>query len=168
MLDKTQKQRVADSIRADIQRARGLFITNVVGIPAQEAVSLRKRLRESEGKIVVARNTLFKRAAEGTVAEEFLGNLQGCNALAFAFGEAPAVAKGLVEAGNDFDVVTLKGGFLDGEELSVKEILDLALLPSREEMLATVLASMMAPLSSFVRLVEAVREKKEQNEEPSS
>ena len=164
MLDRAQKQQVIDSVKSDIEGSQALFLTNMVGISANGAISIRKRLRESEGKVVVAKNALLKRAAEGTRAHGLLSNLEGPNALAFAFGDVAAVAKCLKEAGGDFDAVSIKGGLLNGQELTVESILALADLPSREEMLGTVLASIMAGLSSFVRLLGAIKEQKEKDQ----
>ena len=165
MLDRAQKQQVIDSIKADIEGSQALFLTNMVGISAHGAVSIRKHLREeSEGKVVVAKNALLKRAAEGTRAHGLLSNLEGPNALAFAFGDASAVAKCLKKAGDDFDAISIKGGLLNGQELTVEDIFALADLPSREEMLGTVLASIMACLSSFVRLLGAIKEQKEKEQ----
>ena len=158
MLTKERKSQVVEGIKADIESAKGVFLTNFIGIPSNDGVALRKSIREAQGKVIVTRNTLFQRAAAGTAAEKLLAKLKGPHALAFAFDEAPKVAKCLKEAGKEHEVVELKGGLLNGEEISVAEIKALADLPSREEMLGTLLATMMAPVSAFARTLNAVKD----------
>lgn len=158
MLKRAEKDEIISGLRKDIESAQAVFLTNLVGIGANDAVALRKEVRDSKGKIVVTRNTLFKKAVEGTTAESMLGELKGPHALAFAFEDAAAVAKALKNAGKEFEVVELKGGVLNGEVLSIEQVKELADLPSREEMLGTVLATMLAPVSAFARLTNSIKD----------
>ena len=168
MLDRTEKEKIVINLRADLNRAEAVFVTDMIGIPANEAVSIRKEMREACGKIVVAKNTLFKKAAEGGACEKLFLGLEGSNAMAFAFGDASAVAKCLKKAGEDFETVSYKGGLWNGEEMTVDQMKSLASLPPREQMMGTVLATMMAPVSSFVRILNTIKEKKEQIQTESS
>ncbi|TNE95859.1 MAG: 50S ribosomal protein L10 [Deltaproteobacteria bacterium] len=164
MLNRADKEALVDGLKKDIEGARAVFLTNLIGIPSNDSVGIRKQIREAAGKVVVTRNTLFTRAAVGTYAEKLLAELKGPHALAFAFEDAPAVAKALKKAAEDFDVVEFKGGFLNGEELSIADIKALADLPSRDEMLGTLLATMNAPVSAFARLMNQLKEKVEAGE----
>lgn len=164
MLNRADKEALVDGLKKDIEGARAVFLTNLIGIPSNDSVGIRKEVREAQGKIVVTRNTLFRRAAAGTFAEKLCEELKGPHALAFAFEDAPAVAKALKKAGEEFDVVEFKGGFLNGEELSIADIKALADLPSREEMLGTLLATMNAPVSAFARLMNQLKDKVEAGE----
>ncbi|MEC7275542.1 MAG: 50S ribosomal protein L10 [Bdellovibrionota bacterium] len=158
MLKRAEKDAIISGLKTDIEAARAVFLTNLIGIGSNDAVKLRKEVRESQGKIVVTRNTLFKKAAEGTAAEAIVADLKGPHALAFAFEDAAAVAKALKEAGKEFEAVELKGGILNGEVLSLEQVTALAELPSRDEMLGTVLATMMAPVSAFARLTNSIKD----------
>ena len=133
-------------------------MTNFIGIPSNESVAIRKTIREAQGKVVVTRNTLFQRAGSGTAAEKLLSGLKGPCALVFAFDEAPKVAKCLKEANKEHELVDFKGGLFNGEEISVAQIKALADLPSREEMLGTLLATMIAPVSAFARTLNALKD----------
>ena len=161
MLSRKDKQAIIDGLKADFDKASGFFLTNLVGITANDAVQVRKDVREKGGKIVVTRNTLFRKAAEGTKCEPLFSSIKGTNAVAFAFADSAAVVKVLRDAGKDKEQVTLGGGFLGDVALSVAQVKELASLPSREQMLGTALATMMAPCSSFVRLLFAIKEQKE-------
>lgn len=159
MLNRAQKEEIVQGLKKDITEARGLFLTNLIGVSSNDSVGIRKGIREADGKVIVTRNTLFRKAAEGTPAEEMLSNLKGPHALAFAFNDgAPAVAKVLKEAGKEHELVSFKGGLLNGETLSIPQINELADLPSRDEMLGTLLATFMAPISAFARLVNTIKD----------
>ena len=165
MLTRAEKGTIIDGIKADIEKAGAIFLTNLIGVEANDAVSIRKNIREAGGKIVVTRNTLFAKAAEGTAAENLLSGLKGPQAVAFAFDEAPAVAKCLKEAGKDIEHVELRGGIFEGKEISINEVMALADLPSRDEMLGTLLATFNAPISALARVLYAVQEKMEEGSE---
>lgn len=162
MMTRAEKDVVVAGIKANIEKAQAVFLTNLVGIPSVDSVRIRKLVREANGHMVITRNTLFARAAKGTPAEGLLADLKGSTAVAFAFEEAPAVAKIINDAAGEFDgVVTIKGGMLDGKELSKAEVIALAKLPSRDEMLGTLLATFNAPVSAFARVLNAIKEKQE-------
>ena len=117
------------------------------------------------GKMVVTRNTLFQKAAEGTPAENLLKGLKGPHCVAFAFEDAAGVAKCLKDAGEDHDPVELLGGVLNGDELSKEQLVQLANLPSRDQMLATLLATFNAPIGALARVLHAIGEQKESGAE---
>tara|TARA_B100000927_G_scaffold98052_1_gene79324 strand:+ start:525 stop:983 length:459 start_codon:yes stop_codon:yes gene_type:complete len=140
-----------------------VFLTNLVGLSSNDAVELRKQVREAGGSISVSRNTLFRMAAEGSPAEESFKDLKGPHALAFANEDAAAVAKCLKEAGkNSDDLVSLKAGLLEGKLLTKEELLTLANLPGKDQMLATLLATFNAPIGAFARVLNAIKEQKEE------
>lgn len=162
MMTRAEKDVVVAGIKANIEKAQGVFLTNLVGIPSVDSVRIRKQVREANGHVVITRNTLFARAAMGTYAEGLFADLKGSTAVAFAFEEAPAVAKIINDAAGEFDgIVTIKGGILDGKSLSKAEVIALAKLPSRDQMLGTLLATFNAPVSAFARVLNAIKEKQE-------
>ena len=161
MMTRADKDAVIKDLREKIESANALFLTNMIGIEANQAVDIRKKVRESKGTIVVTRNTLFGKASEGTYAEELLKDLKGTNAVAFAFDEAPGVAKVIYEAAKELDQVVLNDGYLGQKLLPAKEVEALAKLPSRDEMLGTLLATFNAPISAFARLMNSVKDEVE-------
>lgn len=158
MMTRAQKDTVIASLREKIEKANGLFLTNMIGVSANDSVALRKKVRESNGTIVVTKNTLFGKAAEGTYAQELLGNLKGTNAIAFAFEDAPGVAKAIFETSKELEHVKIGDGFLKQKPLPASEVEALAKLPSRNEMLGTLLATFMAPISAFARLTNSIKD----------
>lgn len=161
MMTRTEKEAVIKDLREKIESSRALFLTNLVGVTSNDAVAIRKSVRDAKGTIVVTRNTLFRKAAEGTYAEELLKDLKGTNAVAFAFEDAPGVAKALFNASEDLEPVKLGEGFLTQKPLSSQEVVELAKLPSRDEMLGTLLATFNAPVSAFARLMNSIKDEVE-------
>ncbi len=161
MLNRERKEVIISGLKTDIESAKGIFLTNLIGVASNDGVAIRKNVRDHDGKIIVTRNTLFEKAAVGTVAEKMLKDLKGPHAVAFAFDDAAAVAKCLKNASKEHDVVELKGGLLNGEELSLDQVKELADLPSRDEMLGTLLATFIAPVSAFARLMNSVKDEVE-------
>jgi len=166
MLTRPEKEKIIAGIKTDIDQAQAVFLTNLIGLPSNDAVKLRKSVRDAKGKIVITRNTFFERAGKDTACEEILADLKGTNAIAFAFEDAAAVAKSLFDAGKEHgEIVELRAGVLEGKTLSPEQVVELAKLPSRDQMLATLLATFNAPVSAFVRVMNSIKEKKEEGGE---
>ncbi len=171
MMNREQKAAVIDGLKKNIEDARAVFLTNLIGVPSNNANAIRKSVRDAKGNLVITRNTLFELAAKGTAAEKLLSGLKGPNAVAFAFEDAPGVAKAVYEASKEFDeIIGLNGGLLGSKELSKQEVIELAKLPSRDEMLGTLLATFNAPISAFARLMNAIKDECEKQgvENPSA
>jgi large subunit ribosomal protein L10 len=162
MMTRAEKDAVVSSIKEKIEKSQAVFLTNLVGIPSVDSVRIRKQVRDAKGHVVITRNTLFARAAVGTFAEGLLKDLKGSSAVAFAFEDAPGVAKIINDATSEFDgIVTIKGGMLGTQNLTKAEVVALAKLPSRDQMLGTLLATFNAPVSAFARVLNAIKEQKE-------
>lgn len=161
MMTRAEKDAVVSSIKEKIEKSQAVFLTNLVGIPSVDSVRIRKNVREAKGHMVVTRNTLFARAAKGTFAEGLLADLKGTSCVAFAYEDAAAVAKVVNDASGEFEnIVTIRGGQLGTQKLSKADVVALAKLPSRDQMLGTLLATFNAPVSAFARVLFAIQEQK--------
>jgi large subunit ribosomal protein L10 len=159
MLNRERKAEIIAEMKGNIDKARAVFLTNLIGIPSNNANEIRKTVRDAKGGLYITRNTLIAKAAEGTFAESLLSDLKGPNAVAFAYEDAPGVAKAIYEASKEFEeIINLQGGFLGDKELSKQEVIELAKLPSRDEMLGTLLATFNAPVSAFARLMNSIKD----------
>ncbi len=161
MLTRAEKEVIVNQLKGEFEKAQAIFLTNLVGVEANESTKIRKDVRDAKGKIFTARNSFFELAAKGTSYEPLLKSLKGPHAVAVAYSDAAAVAKCLHEKGKVVELVQMKGGVLDGKLLSSKDLQQLANLPSRDQMLATLLATMNAPISAFARVLNAIKESKE-------
>ena len=162
MFTRAEKEAIIDGLKQNIDKAQAIFLTNLVGLRSNDAVRIRKGVRDANGKLVITRNSLFERAAKGTKCEPILKNLKGPHAVAFAYGDAAAVAKCLKEAGEEFEnIAKLRAGVLNEQVLSNAELVLLSSLPSRNQMLGTLLATFIAPVSALARVLNTIREEKE-------
>lgn len=162
MLMRAEKEEIVKGLKADIERSQAVFLTNLIGVGANDAVQVRRDVRNAKGKLIIARNTLFIRAAKGTSCEKLFDGLKGPSAVAFAFEDAAAVAKSLKDSSKTLELVSLRGGMLNGELLSKAQVEQLASLPSRDQMLGTLLATFNAPISAFARVLNEIKNQKEQ------
>ncbi len=162
MMTRAEKDAVVSSIKEKIEKSQAVFLTNLVGIPSVDSVRIRKNVRDAKGHMVITRNTLFARAAKGTFAEGLLADLKGTSCVAFAYEDAAAVAKVVNDASGEFEnIVTIRGGQLGTQKLSKADVVALAKLPSRDQMLGTLLATFNAPVSAFARVLFAIQEQKQ-------
>jgi len=154
-VNRQNKQNVVETLHAAWTEATTGVVTHYRGLTVTEMGSLRRDLRSAEVKMQVVKNTLARRAAEGTdfaVAEEFFSG-----PTAIAYGTDPvALAKALSDFAKSNKALKILGGVLDGKRLDQADVKALASLPSREVLLAMMLGSMQAPLSGFVRTLNEV------------
>ena len=148
---------------ADLSEKLGAAITGVVvdykGITVADDTALRKELREAGVQYFVVKNSILKRAVEGTDLGDIASVCEGTTAIALANEDYTAAARILCKFADSHDNFTVKSGFLDGKVVSVETIAELAKLPSREVLLATVLSAFQAPIAAFARAVQAIVDK---------
>ena len=111
---------------------------------------LRGRLRDAETEFTVVKNTLVRRAASATGREALLAYLDGPTAIAWVSGDPAVAAKALNGYATEHpDALTVKGGLLDGADLASADVVRLARLPSREQLLGQLAGGIAAPLSGL-------------------
>lgn len=153
-----KKQQVADlKVRLDASCAG--VIVDYKGISVEDDTKLRKELREAGVQYTVIKNTLIKRAIEGSSLEGMADVLEGTSAIATSNDDYVAAARILQKYADKSDSFKIKTGYLDDEVISLEKIDSLAKLPSREVLLATVLNAFNAPIASFARAVQAIVDK---------
>ncbi|MCD7775020.1 MAG: 50S ribosomal protein L10 [Clostridiales bacterium] len=153
-----KKQQVA-VLSEKINKSVAGVIVDYKGINVADDTVLRADLRKAGVDYAVVKNTLLTLALKGTGLEELTGILEGTTALAVSETDCVASAKILSQFADKHENFSIKGGFLEGEVISLEKIDSLAKLPSREVLLATVAAAFQAPMASFARAVKAVAEK---------
>ena len=162
-----------------LKAAKGIVFVNYSGLTVAEDTKLRSAMREAGVKYSVAKNTFIRIAAKEVGIEGLEPILEHNTAIAVSPEDPVAAAKILNNFSKDHKALELKGGILDGKQISVDEVKALAALPSREELLAKMLGSMQAPISglanvlqgtirNFVYVLEAVRQEKEKQEKQSA
>ena len=162
MATQVKKELVAELVEK-IKKAQSVVFVDYQGIKVNEETSLRKQMRENGAEYLVAKNRLFKIALkESGVEDNFDEILEGTTAFAFGYNDPVAPAKAVFDlAKAKLDVFKIKGGYLTGKKVSVKEVEELAKLPSREQLLSMLLNSMLGPIRKFAYATVAIADKKE-------
>ncbi|TDO84872.1 LSU ribosomal protein L10P [Halanaerobium saccharolyticum] len=149
-----EKEAVVKELTDKFSSAKSLVITDYLGLNVAEMTELRSKLREAGVEFKVVKNTLATIAANDVEMEEMTDYFSGPTAIAFGEDDAVSPAKILVEFAKDHEVLEIKAGLLNGEIISKEKVESLAEIPSREELLAKAFASMKAPLSGLVNVLQ--------------
>ena len=169
-MKRTEKEALVADLKTKIESAKALYYTDFTGLNVKRMTDLRRRLRKANVEYVVIKNTLALRAVNesGLVGEK----LKGPTGLVVA-KDAVAAAKVLTDFAKENDKrPAVKGGVFEGKSIDTAQVTKLASMPSREQMLSELGASMQAPmamfagamnslLQNFAGVVEALRVQKE-------
>lgn len=158
-MDRSKKEQVVAELNKSLREAQAVFVADFKGIGMAQLSDLRAKVRAAGSEFQVAKNTLVKLAAKETPMEQLNDLMVGNNALGFANGDPAALAKALSDFAKANDKFVIKAGVLGEKVLNPAQIKALANLPSREVMLATLLGTMNAVPTSFVRVLAAVPQK---------
>ncbi len=154
---KTDKERIVEELAAELGAAETLIVADYRGLTNKRLEELRDRLIPHGARFRIVKNTLTRRAAEQAGADELLVMLEGPTAIAFieSEGDPAAVAKALAQTAKESNVLTLRGGILEGKTLSGEEVDRLATLPPTEVLRAQLVGAIVAPLTQLLALVSA-------------
>lgn len=167
-----EKVKEVELLKEKIATAKSLFLTDFTGLNMEEMFRLRRELRKSKAEFKVSKNTLIRRAMEGTAYANLSEQLTGQTGLGFGYDDPALPAKILHDFFKRIEKPKVKLFFLEGRQFAGRELSQIATLPSREVLLAQVIGAVQAPLvnlvgtldgmlSNLVRTIEAIREKKE-------
>lgn len=148
------------------QAATGAFsavVADYRGLNVAQLTELRAKARQQNVYLRVIRNTLARRALEGTDFEPLNDSLVGPTIIAMSLSEDDmgAAARLFKDFAKDNDQLELKTGLYDGKLFSGAEIDVLAKLPNREQALTSLVSVLQAPVSKFARLLTALKEQNE-------
>ena len=153
------KQPVVQAIAEDVKDAVSVVLVDYRGLTVAEDTEMRKQLREAGVVYKVCKNTMMKRAFEGTDFAQLDEYLEGPNAIAISKEDATAPARVLAEFAKKADKLELKGGVVEGTYYDAKAINVIASIPSREVLLGRLLGSMQSPIANFARVINQIAEK---------
>ena len=155
-----EKQVVIDEIKDKFERAESAVVIDYMGITVDEANAMRSKLREANVDYTVYKNTLVKRAVDGTDYAAIADVLEGPSAFAFSYDDATAPARVLNEAIKEFKKMEFKGGFVEGDYYDKDAITQIASIPSRDALISKFMGSIQSPVGKFVRTLAAISEAK--------
>jgi large subunit ribosomal protein L10 len=153
---KAKKAEQIEKLNSQLQNASSMIVGSFSKLTVAKDYELRKTVRSAGGRYKVVKNTLAKRASEGTRVAEALKGLKGVSSIAYTDGDPVALAKALNKYVEDNPEFAFKSGILDGKVLSLQEIKALATMPSKEEIHSKLLFLMNAPAQRLVTVMSAV------------
>ena len=152
------KQPIVQAIAEDIKDAASVVLVDYRGLTVAEDTALRKQLREAGIVYKVCKNTMMKRAFEGTDFAALDEHLEGPSAIAISKDDATAPARILCKFAKDAKALELKAGVVEGTVYDVAGLTELSKVPSREELLSKLLGSLQSPITNLARFLNQIAE----------
>jgi large subunit ribosomal protein L10 len=145
-----------NALRGLLADAKTFFLVDYQGLSAGEFNSLRTKVREAGGRVLVAKNTLINVVLKEQGVEGFTDTLSGPTALVLVGEDPVAPAKALTDFAKAHvkELPTAKGGLLQGGQVGPEALAKIAKLPSRQQLLSELLGVMQAPLQQLVGVLE--------------
>ena len=150
------KQPIVQAIADDIKDAQSVVLVDYRGLTVAQDTELRKQLREAGVIYKVCKNTMMKRAFEGT---EFAGleeYLEGPSALVVSKDDATAPARIICKFAKTAEALEVKAGVVEGNVYDAAGINELSKVPSREELLSKLFGSLQSPITNLARVLNPV------------
>ncbi len=156
-----QKEEAVKKLAEDLKDAKLILLTDYRGITVEDATKLRAELRESNSEYRVIKNNIIKRALDLNGESGLDDLLEGPTALITNNEDYLAPAKAIYNFTKDHDFYKIKGGIIEGKVMTAEEIITLAKLPSRQELLAQLAGALLGNITKLAVALDAVREQKE-------
>jgi len=154
-LNRQEKAAKVEEVSALVAKTHAIVVAEYRGLSVESVTRLRRQARQQGVQLRVLKNTLVRRAVSGTPFAGLSDKMVG--PLVYGFSPDPvAAAKVLSTFSKDNDKLVIKAGALPHHVMDDKGVKALASLPSREELLATLMATMNAPIGKFVRTLNEV------------
>ena len=152
------KQPIVAAIAEDVKDAQSVVIVDYRGLTVAQDTELRKQLREAGIIYKVCKNTMMKRAFEGTEFAGLAEYLEGPSAMAVSKDDATAPARILCNFAKTADKLEVKAGVVEGKVYDENGVKALSAIPSREELLSKLLGSIQSPIANFARVIKQIAE----------
>ncbi len=146
-----QKRETVARLKQAIESSESLYIAEFSELSANDMGELRGQVKDADAQLVVVKNRLFRLAIEGTQVEALVELMTGPRAVVFCYGDPVAPAKAIATFADDHSgSIVIKAGFADGQLLDEQQANRMATLPSRQELLASVVSGIAAPVTDLV------------------
>lgn len=145
MKTREQKEQAIALLKEEFNQTGHALIVSFQGLPVEKDWELRKALREAQLSYRVVKNTLGKRAVEGTPLESLKDQFVGMTAIAYSDKDPVGLAKVLSKFAKENAQVKFKAGVVEGRAINVKDIDALATMPSKEELVSKIMFLLNAP-----------------------
>ena len=156
------KKAIVDALADKLQAATSAVFVDYKGITVAQDTELRNRFREAGVEYSVVKNTLTRFAANKVGYTQFDELLNGTTAMASTTGDPIAPARVVCEfSKKNKNVISIKGGLVEGSVMSVEQLQGFGELPGKDALIAQVLGTFLAPISSLAFVLDQIRIQKE-------
>jgi large subunit ribosomal protein L10 len=145
MKPKGKKKEELDALKKDLTEAKNLFVAQFQGMTVLQDTELRQKIRGTNSSYRVVKNTLARKAAEGTAAEGVSKSFDGSTAIAYNASDPVSLAKALTAYAKTNPLFVFKAGIVEGRVINLADIASIAAMPSKEELIAKLLFLINAP-----------------------
>lgn len=157
-----QKEEEVKALAEKLKNAKLVLLTDYRGITVEDVTSLRNTLRDTNSEYKVIKNNIVKRALDANGENELDSVLVGPTAVVIAEEDYVEPLKAIYKFSKDNDFYKIKGGIIEGKVLSVEELITLAKLPSRQELLGMLAGALLGNISKLAVGLDQVRIQKEE------
>lgn len=170
-----KNKQIVENLKEKLEKATSVTFTDYIGIKTQDLNNLRQKVRDDEGEVVIAKNTLMKVAIEenkNTETKKAEKDLEGPTMAIFSYGDPIKAIKTLLNFAKETELPKIKSAILEGTYNTADKIEAIREIPSKEELIAKLLGSLNSPISGlvstfggvqrkFVYAIKAIADKKE-------
>ena len=154
------KAPIVEEIKANLEGAKSVVLVDYLGLTVEQDTNLRRAAREAGLIYKVYKNTMVKRAIEGTEFAEIAKDLEGPTAVAISKEDATAPARVVANFAKTAPKLEMKSGIVEGTYYDAEGIKAISQIPSREELLSRLLGSLQSPITNLARVINQVAEQK--------
>ncbi len=149
-----EKAETVTAVHDRFKSAKMAIVTEYRGLTVAQITRLRREVRQASGEYQVIKNTLVRRALKDTHYTDLEPMLEGPNGWVFAYDDPVVLSKALVKFAEDNEKIKIKGGVFEGQFLDPAKVKALSQMPSKPELQARLLATIQAPATQLVRLLQ--------------
>ena len=153
------KQPIVEEIKGYIENAQSAVLVDYRGITVEQDTILRRKMREAGVVYKVYKNTMLKRAFEGTDFAQLDQHLEGTTAIAIGVEDATAPARIVSEVMKEAETLQFKGAVVEGTYYDAEGIKAIASIPSRDVLISKLLGSLQSPITNLARVLNQIAEK---------
>jgi large subunit ribosomal protein L10 len=146
-MSKYLKQLISDDLKKRLDGVSDLLVVDIAGLEANKNVELRKKLREKNISLLVVKNSLARRATEGTALAPAFEGVEGSAAVVWGAEDIVSLAKEVTKFIDDkaFEKFAPKGGVMGGSKLAADDVKKISKWPSRAEQLSILVGQILSP-----------------------
>ena len=159
-----QKEEAVNNLATDLKDASIVLLVDYRGITVEDVTKLRNDLSEAQGEYRVIKNNTIKRALNANGENGLDELLEGPTALVTSKEDYLATAKAIYNYAKNNEFYKIKGGIIEGKVMTAEEIITLAKLPSRQELLAKLAGCLLGNITKLAATLDAVRVKRAETE----